>query len=285
MKKHFFCLLPFVVLMLTFLVVKSAGGNNVYKTISESSVFIENTVVEGSGVVFTRKDSTHTNDISFVWTAGHLINSTRIIMLQLFSYENITNRIPGVLNMVSVTHFPLVNSRIVKTNKVIGTVIKISSASTNGLDIALIRLHTNLPSTKSVRFHLENTTPQLGDDVHTISNPYGLIGTASKGIYSFVGRIDNNEGATYDQTTMPVFPGSSGGGVFTSNGQCVGLIIALKQSTLNFILPIREVKKWAERENVMWALDPNYPIISDFEMLMLLVGDTVPTPKTNSVSR
>jgi hypothetical protein len=35
----------------------------------------------------------------------------------------------------------------------------------------------------------------------------------------------------------------------------------------------------------MWALDPNYPIISDFEMLMLLVGDTVPTPKTNIVSR
>ena len=283
MKVRFFFILTVLVITLTFFGVK-AGGDNVFTTISSNSVSIDNAFGGCSGVVFTRKDSTCLNDVSFVWTAGHLVHNTREIALQLFSLESINEKVPGLLNVVAVVHYQTKNSRIISTNTQIGTVIKYSHPSTNGIDIALIRLRNPIPTTKSTVFYLGDDTPQLGDDVFTIGSPYGLYGTASKGIYSFIGRIDS-EGAEYDQTTMPVFPGSSGSGVFLSNGKCVGFVIALKHPTLNFILPIRKVKEWAVRENVMWALDENYPMPSDIELMFLPPTAAFPIQKTNTVTR
>lgn len=281
MKTRFFGMLSVLVVTLTFFGVK-AGGDNVFSTISSNSVSIDNAFGSCSGVVFTRKDSTCLNDVSFVWTAGHLVHNTREFALQLFSLESINEKVPGLLNVVTVTYYQTKNSKIISTNIQIGTVIKYSHPSTNGIDIALIRLRNPIPSTKSTVFHLEDSIPQLGDDVFTISSPYGLYGTASKGIYSFIGRIDS-ERAEYDQTTMPIFPGSSGAGVFLSNGKCVGFAIAIKHPSLNFILPIRKVKEWAIRENVLWALDENYPMPTDIELMFMPATDTTTIQKTNSV--
>lgn len=280
MKTRFFGMLSVLVVTLTFFGVK-AGGDDVFSTISSNSISIENSFGACSGVVFTRKDSTCLNDVSFVWTAGHLVHDTREVAIKLFSLDSINEKVPGLLNVFTVTHYQTKNSRIVSTNVQLGTVIKYSHPSTNGIDIALIRLRQPIPTTKSVVFYLNDSTPQLGDDVFSISSPYGLYGTASKGIYSFIGRFDS-EGAEYDQTTMPVYPGSSGAGVFLSNGKCVGFVIAIKSPTMSFILPIRKVKEWAARENVMWALDENYPIPDDFELMFLPVEDRV-VQKTNTI--
>lgn len=286
MKTSIFYSLTVIVLMLTFLGVRGCSAGDVYQTISDSSVTVESAFTSASGVVFTRKDSTCTQDISFVWTAGHFVDATKKVALQLFSFENITNRVPGLLNVVTVTHYEFKDGVICKTNTSAGTVIKSSIESSNGIDIALIRLHTNFPHAKSVTFNLKKENPKIGSRVHTVSSPYSLYGTASEGIYSFIGRkTDNGE---YDQTTMPVFPGSSGAGVFTSDGQCVGFVVALKSPSLNFIVPMRKVKEWAVREKVEWALDPEYPMVSDIELMLLPPWD-VPffdffQIKTNAVS-
>jgi len=84
--------------------------------------------------------------------------------------------------------------------------------------------------------------PVLGEKVFVIGNPLGLERTVTEGVLSHVGRLFG--GNLYLQIDASVNPGNSGGPLFNSKGQVIGVVnmgIASMQG-LNFAIPIRHVK-------------------------------------------
>jgi hypothetical protein len=61
---------------------------------------------------------------------------------------------------------------------------------------------------------------EVGEAAYTLGSPVGLELTLSNGIVS--GRRDEN-GHRYVQTTAPISPGSSGGGLFDARGNLIGI--------------------------------------------------------------
>lgn len=77
---------------------------------------------------------------------------------------------------------------------------------------------------------------RVGQKVYAIGSPQGLDLTLSDGMVSSL--RETREG-TYIQTTAPISPGSSGGGLFTETGQLVGIVTFQMRSgqNLNFAIP------------------------------------------------
>ena len=91
------------------------------------------------------------------------------------------------------------------------------------------------------------------------------------GIMSQHGRIIDK--FVFDQTTVAAFPGSSGGGVYTTDGKMMGMLVRGAGETFNLIVPVRRMKNWAEKAGVSWAIDHNIEMIDESEMKKLPVED------------
>lgn len=112
-------------------------------------------------------------------------------------------------------------------------------------DIALLKVSaTNLsPATFG-----DSSSLAVGDYVVAIGNPLGeLGGTVTDGIISALARkvtIDDTQ-MTLLQTNAQVNPGNSGGGLFNSNGELVGIVNAKQSATevegIAFAIPINNV--------------------------------------------
>jgi S1-C subfamily serine protease len=87
---------------------------------------------------------------------------------------------------------------------------------------------------------------RTGQKVYAIGAPAGLELTISEGIVSSLRRIDEG---TVIQTTAPISPGSSGGGLFDLSGQLVGIMTFQHRfgQNLNFALPADWIAKMKER--------------------------------------
>jgi len=75
----------------------------------------------------------------------------------------------------------------------------------------------------------------VGEPVYTIGSPSGLENTLGEGIVS---GLRNKKGMKYIQTSAPISPGSSGGGLFDIYGNLVGITTFLLEDAqnLNFAL-------------------------------------------------
>ena len=84
---------------------------------------------------------------------------------------------------------------------------------------------------------------QVGEEVVAIGSPLSLESTVSNGIVSGM-RTVKEEGGKLLQTTAPISPGSSGGPLFNTAGEVVGITTShLKGGeNLNFAIPINDVK-------------------------------------------
>lgn len=78
---------------------------------------------------------------------------------------------------------------------------------------------------------------RVGSRVYAVGAPKGLELTLSEGIVS---SLRNIEGNRYIQTTTPISPGSSGGGLYDDQGRLVGLttFLIMDSQNLNFALPV-----------------------------------------------
>ncbi len=108
-------------------------------------------------------------------------------------------------------------------------------------DVAVIKINAqNLPT---VRFG-DSRQLQVGDYVLAIGQPYGLEETATAGIVSAKGRsLPGNSYVPFIQTDVAVNPGNSGGPLFDSRGQVVGINSQIYSSTggyqgVSFAIPI-----------------------------------------------
>ncbi len=78
---------------------------------------------------------------------------------------------------------------------------------------------------------------ETGEQVVAISSPEGLTNSISTGVISGVRRFDTHR---VFQLTAPISNGSSGGALFNSNGEVIGIITYLFKSgqNINFAVPI-----------------------------------------------
>ncbi|WP_442879300.1 S1C family serine protease, partial [Anaerorhabdus sp.] len=118
-------------------------------------------------------------------------------------------------------------------------------------DLAVIKIEaTNL--TMAVLGNSDGIS--VGDTVVAIGNPLGRLGgSATDGIISALDReitIDN-ETMTLLQTNAAVNPGNSGGGLFNSRGELIGIVNAKSSGSdiegLGFAIPVNDVKTVAEQ--------------------------------------
>ena len=91
------------------------------------------------------------------------------------------------------------------------------------------------------------TTLRTGQRVYAIGAPQGLELTISEGIVSALRKVDEG---TVIQTTAPISPGSSGGGLFDVSGRLVGIMTFQHRfgQNLNFALPADWIAQMRERK-------------------------------------
>ena len=108
-------------------------------------------------------------------------------------------------------------------------------------DLALLRV--DAPANQVRPLLLDKTSPQEGESVVVIGNPFGLEGSVTNGIVSAVRDIPTF--GRIIQITAPISPGSSGSPVVNMQGQVIG--VATLQITggqsVNFAIPSERISQ------------------------------------------
>ena len=108
-------------------------------------------------------------------------------------------------------------------------------------DIAVLRVEA--PPGQVHPLSLDRTSPQEGESVVVIGNPFGLEGSVTNGIVSAVRDIPTF--GRIIQITAPISPGSSGSPVVNMHGQVIG--VATLQITggqsINFAIPSERISQ------------------------------------------
>lgn len=102
-------------------------------------------------------------------------------------------------------------------------------------DVALLRTRLPIPSART----RASSTLRIGEPVFAIGAPRGLELTISSGLVSQL-RVEPSESAPLVQTSAPISPGSSGGGLFDAKGLLVGMTTMYLRDgqALNFAVPV-----------------------------------------------
>ena len=96
---------------------------------------------------------------------------------------------------------------------------------------------------------VSSSSLRVGDQVIAIGNPYGLVGSATTGIVSAVGRTITEDTAggfaiaNVIQTSAPINPGNSGGPLLNVLGNVVGITTAIVSDSqgLGFAVPANTI--------------------------------------------
>ena len=107
-------------------------------------------------------------------------------------------------------------------------------------DLITIRLPKKVKRLKAVKISNLNNL-RVGQNVVAIGSPQGLSNTVSEGIVSAIREL--NPSSKIIQTTAPLSPGSSGGGLFNEQGRLVGITSFhhIDGQNLNFAYPAEEI--------------------------------------------
>jgi hypothetical protein len=102
---------------------------------------------------------------------------------------------------------------------------------------------------------------EIGESIVVISSPEGLTNSLSTGVVSGVRRL---EGLRVFQITAPISQGSSGGAVFDSNGNVIGIVTYLMRGgqNINFAVPINYARGMIsdEASKTLAQLAPPAPV-------------------------
>lgn len=229
------------------------------------SVTIKAGFSEGSGVAIDR------NGTTFVWTAGHVVDGLR-------SMRKVTDPKTGTPRTIIEFEDAKIVKTLVEGGRTVGhlhldaEVIRYSNAD-HGHDLAILRVRKKGAIMTSAIFYDEEKPPKLGTQLFHVGSLLGQVGSNSmtSGIVSAHGRLIGK--AIYDQTTVTAFPGSSGGGVYLTDGRYVGMLVRGAGEGFNFIVPVRRMRTWAKGAKMEWALDPRVKMPTDEEMKKLPIED------------
>jgi S1-C subfamily serine protease len=249
--------------------VRLPAKDEVAQYLQDISVTVNSGMGEGSGVIKTRERDG--KKINFVWTAAHVVDSLRTTE-KVIDPETGTERVVVKFDDCQVIKELVENGRRVGELKMLAEVIKYNEEE----DLALLRIRKTNFVSASVIFYLDAKIPAIGTDVFHVGSLLGQLGSNSmtSGIISQIGRILDDAKVEYDQTTATSFPGSSGGGVYLKNGAYVGMIVRGAGEGFNLAVPVRRMKKWADRTNILWAMDDNVPLPSEEELEAMPAEDS-----------
>ncbi len=212
-----------------------------YKHLQDISVRVDVGLGRGTGVLVTRQVGNVTR--TFVWTAGHVAACLE--------------RKDGTFKNAIIYHEERVDGLYVDVREVEARIIAYSADE----DLALLEILEDnyVPLNTSVRFNLKEI-PLVGTELVHVGCVLGLYDSVSLGIMSQTDRDLLKTGKMFDQTSVMGYPGSSGGGVYLLDGKCIGLLTRGAGPGLNFIVPVRRMMEWAEKEGLEWALNPDIPV-------------------------
>lgn len=216
--------------------------------LQEISVTVRTKDMQGSGVIILRGDT------NFVLTAGHVIRGLR-------HQESSTNehKEKAFFNDAEVIQELIEDGRRVGVLSFTAKVISYSKAEKPGEDLGLLQLHKKRAYAKSASFYVDGIPP-VGTSLFHCGSLLGQFGANSMttGIISQLGRTLDD--IVYDQTSCTAFPGSSGGGVFTTDGRYVGMVVRGAGEGFNFIVPVRRIRVWTNRINAGFIFDEKKPV-------------------------
>ncbi len=226
---------------------------------------------EGSGVLVVRKIGD--DEVTFVWTAAHVVDNLREVREVIT--ESGSPRKVVEFKDAQIVREMVESGRRVGEIKMDARVIKYSNANT-GHDLALLMVRAKNYGKDSGTFYLNDDDPiiPIGTNLYHVGSLLGQMGANSMttGIVSQIGRtMDKME---YDQTTVTAFPGSSGGGVFLTDGKYIGMLVRGAGEGFNLIVPIRRMLSWAEKNEILWALDAGVEMPSLDEIDEISVEDS-----------
>jgi serine protease Do len=114
-------------------------------------------------------------------------------------------------------------------------------------DLCQIQLDDALPGGKPVSAMMPSAKLEIGQPVFAIGAPQGLDRTLSRGIISALRDMKDN--ARLIQTDASVTHGSSGGGLFDSEGRLIGIVTfgIGEEGNLNFAIPTDWIEQLASR--------------------------------------
>lgn len=114
-------------------------------------------------------------------------------------------------------------------------------------DVALLRIEVGYILGKSAE--LSNSFLPIGTHLLHVGN---LVGRYPESYLEGVLAAHSRGDGEFDQTSVIAWPGSSGGGVFTSDGKLVGIITRGVGPGLNFMVPARHLLRWAQENDLEW---------------------------------
>jgi hypothetical protein len=205
-----------------------------------------------------------------VLTAAHVVDNLR-------STREIVDEKGGTRKIIEFKDAQIVKELIeggrrVGEVKMDARVIKYSDAD-HAHDLALLMVRARDYGKSGATFQVKEgeDITAIGTQLYHVGSLLGQMGANSMttGIMSQVGRImDKKE---FDQTTVTAFPGSSGGGVYLTDGKYVGMIVRGAGEGFNLIVPIRRIREWAEDSDISWILDSgeDMPSLKDIKGLAI----------------
>jgi len=119
-------------------------------------------------------------------------------------------------------------------------------------DLVLLKIKAFGISTASLG---DSEKVKVGERVILVGSPEGFDSTVSDGVVSAI--RDSENGYRLIQTTAPASSGSSGGGMFNTNGELIGIVTsqAREGQNLNFAIPINYVRGLISSEATMTLTD------------------------------
>ena len=263
MKYRFLLAMALVVSTLTF----SFAADNVPQYLQGISVTVKAGNAQGSGTLVTRIDPDSQERLSFVWTAGHVVDGLRNV-------RKVVNA-DGSTRVLVEFRDPRIVAERYQDGRRVGEqtldcrVVKYSDAD-YGEDLALlmIRLRNSYDTGICAKFPADSGyIPPVGADLSHCGSLLGKFGSNSytTGVLSQTGRLLDGKGASnkvFDQVTAVAFPGSSGGGVYLAeDGTYIGMLTqGVRMQGFNFIVPARRMRAWAASAGVEWAINTNLPM-------------------------
>ena len=229
---------------LKYIPVNKYGGRiievpAVYQDLQNISVKVVVSRGSGSGVLFCREVAGEWR--TFVWTAGHVVRRLQ--------------KVDGTFRSATIKFERRYCGTILKKWEREAKVVAYSNQYT-GEDLALLEISGKYNSS-SADFS-ENEIELVGTEVIHVGSSVGFYNSMSLGIVSQTDR--EYRGKMYDQTSTMAYPGSSGGGMYTTDGKCIGLVTLAVGPGLNFYVPVRRMRAWAKKEGIEWAMDASVPV-------------------------
>lgn len=223
----------------------------VVNSIQDASYTIHSKGGQGSGVSVIRGGE------AYIFTAGHVVAGCR-------ETRQVVDNDGSIKVLVSFEPVTIVkevyeNGQSVGAIELVADIVKYSD-SEMGEDIAILKVRKKGMVTTNTVFYLGKETPSVGTTVMHCGSMMGQIGSNSftTGVVSQLGRMF--VGTYFDQIDAMTMPGCSGGGVFLTNGEYMGMLVRGGGPGFSLIIPIRRITAWTHRTNLDFLVDPSLPV-------------------------